>query len=105
MTLYTTIGSRYKLFERGDAMKIRVNATIITDVEALKADKDLNHFKDYAICETYVVDADNYLKANEEISELLKGWDWWCIWSTRPLSEKDNQVFTLYNDDLYNLCR
>ncbi|MFP4959173.1 hypothetical protein ACI43K_14735 [Bacillus subtilis] len=86
-------------------MKIRVNATIITDVEALKADKDLNHFKDYAICETYVVDADNYLKANEEISELLKGWDWWCIWSTRPLSEKDNQVFTLYNDDLYNLCR
>lgn len=32
-------------------MKIRVNATIITDVEALKADKDLKHFKDYVICE------------------------------------------------------
>ncbi|MGG1248342.1 hypothetical protein [Bacillus spizizenii] len=86
-------------------MKIRVNATIITDVEALKADKDLNHFIDYATCETFVVDADNYLKANEEVSELLKGWNWWCIWSTRPLSKKDNQVFTLYNDDLYNLCR
>lgn len=53
-------------------MKIRVNATIITDVEALKADKDLNHFKDYATCETFIVDADNYLKANEEVSAVKR---------------------------------
>lgn len=86
-------------------MKIRVNATIITDVEALKADKDLKQFKDYVIHETFIVDEDNHLRANEQVSKQLKGWNWWCIWSTRPLSKKDNQVFTLYNDELYNLCR
>ena len=30
-------------------MKVKVNATIVMDIEALKADKNLEHFADYAI--------------------------------------------------------
>ncbi|MCY8960080.1 hypothetical protein [Bacillus atrophaeus] len=86
-------------------MKVKVNATIITDVDALKADKNLDHFGKYATCETYVVDADSYQLAAEKISKQLKGWHWWCIWSTEPLSRKNNRVFTLYNDELYEKCR
>jgi hypothetical protein len=37
-------------------MKVKVNAIIILDVEALMADKDLKHIKDYTVCETFVVE-------------------------------------------------
>ena len=45
--------------------------TIVMDIEALKADKNLEHFADYAISESYVVEAPTYDLANVEVSKQL----------------------------------
>lgn len=103
MKSYTTIGIVGKI-ERGNAMKVKVNATIVMDIEALEADKNFEHFADYVISESYVVEAPTYDLANVEVSKQLEGWHWWCIWSVEPTGKKDNRVFVLYNDELYEKC-
>ncbi len=81
-------------------MKVKVNATIVMDIEALEADKNFEHFADYAISESYVVEAPTYDLANVELSKQLEGWHW-AYGRLNRQARKITECSSCANDELY----